>query len=29
VDIGAAKTLTVLRDERDRVLGEAVAPTAG
>jgi glucokinase len=27
VDIGATKTLTVLRDERDRVLGEAVAPT--
>jgi len=27
VDIGATKTLTVLRDERDAVLGEAVAPT--
>jgi glucokinase len=27
VDIGATKTLTVLRDGRDRVLGEAVAPT--
>ncbi|HEX4252137.1 MAG TPA: ROK family protein, partial [Pseudonocardia sp.] len=26
-DIGATKTLTVLRDERDAVLGEAVAPT--
>lgn len=27
VDIGATKTLTVLRDERDAVLGEAMAPT--